>query len=126
MSIPVDVGDLTAVLEDFASGYLLTTTDGRVKVVTVDPTPDLTGLLVRAPGRGTLRNLAANDAVTLMFPPRTPRGHTLLVDGSGSVVGEDVVVEPRAAVLHRPASHADAPPSGTGCGHDCAPVTSAE
>jgi hypothetical protein len=121
MSIPVEIGDLAAALEKFGSGYLLTTTDGRVKVVTVDPTYDA-GLRVAGPGRGTLANLATNPTVTLVFPPPEPRGHSLLVDGTARVEGEDVVVEPTSAVLHRPASHADGPLPADGCGHDCAPV----
>lgn len=122
MSIPVEIGDLKAALEDFGSGYLLTTTEGRVKVVTVDPEYGDRGLRVAAPGRGTLANLALNRAVTLVFPPLVAHGHSLLVDGTAQVEGDDVVVEPRSAVLHRPASHADGPLPADGCGHDCAPV----
>lgn len=123
MSIPVDIGDLAAALERFASGYLLTTTDGRVKVVTVDPVPDGHGLRVGAPGGGTLRNLAANPAVTLVFPPLQAHGHSLLVDGTATVEGDDVVIVPGSAVLHRPAAHADGPLPADGCGHDCEPIS---
>lgn len=123
MSIPVEIGDLVAVLEDYGSGYLLTTTEGRVKVVTVDPSAEDTGLRLPAPGRGTLRNLAANAAVTLVFPPREQHGYTLLVDGTGAADGDDVVVTPTSAVLHRPAAHADGPLPPDGCGHDCEPVS---
>lgn len=122
MSIPVEIGDLEGTLADFGSGYLLTTTEGRVKVVTVDPECDGTGLVVAGPGRGTVANLAANPAVTVVFPPAEPKGYTLLVDGTAVVEGEDVRVEPATAVLHRPRSHADGPLPPDGCGHDCAPV----
>lgn len=122
MSIPVEIGDLEGALADFGSGYLLTTTDGRVKVVTVDPTHDDGTLVITAPGRGTLANLAANHTVTLVFPPAAPKGYSLLVDGTGDVDGEDVRVTPATAVLHRPRSHADGPLPPDGCGHDCAPV----
>lgn len=122
MSIPVDVRDLRTALDDFGSGYLLTTADGRVKVVTVDPVHDDAGVSIATPGRGTLANVAGNPAVTLVFPPREPRGYTLLVDGTATCRGEDVLVEPASAVLHRPASHADGPLPPDGCGHDCAPV----
>ena len=54
MSIPVQIGDVTAALERFGSGYLLTTSDGRVKVVTVDPVGVDGGLRIIGPGRGTL------------------------------------------------------------------------
>ncbi|HWJ80713.1 MAG TPA: pyridoxamine 5'-phosphate oxidase [Nocardioides sp.] len=122
MSIPVPVGDLKAALADFGSGYLLTTTEGRVKVVTIDPEHDGSGLRIPGPGRGTLANVGANPTVTLVFPPRQTHGYSLIVDGTARADGEDVVVEPASAVLHRPAAHADGPLAGDGCGHDCAPV----
>ncbi|HWJ10417.1 MAG TPA: pyridoxamine 5'-phosphate oxidase [Nocardioides sp.] len=123
MSIPVDPADLHRAVADFDSGYLLTTSSPQVKVVTVDPVvaPDGT-LRIAGPGRGTLRNLAENDAVTVVFPPRERHGYTLLVDGTGRVDGDDVVVAATGAVLHRPADHADGPVPPDGCGHDCAPV----
>lgn len=125
MSIPVDVRDLAAALAERDAGYLLTVTGaGTVKVVTVEPTFTDGILLVEGPGRGTLANLAAPGPVTLVFPPREHRGYTLLVDGTGQVVGDDVRVTPTGAVLHRPAHHADGPASAGGCGHDCAPVAS--
>lgn len=104
MSLPVAIADLVAALERFGSGYLLTTADGRVKVVAVDPASEGPGLRVAAPGRGTLKNLAANPAVTLVFPPLETPGYTLLVDGTGTPDGDDVVVTPTSAVLHRPAA----------------------
>lgn len=134
MSIPVDVARLAEALADFGSGYLLTTTGGRIKVVTVDPEVVDGAVRITGPGRGSLANIAGNDAVTLVFPPRIPRGYTLLVDGVAQAEGEDLVVTPSAGVLHRPAAHADAgPETGAdtgadraadpdGCGHDCRPV----
>jgi hypothetical protein len=130
MSIPVELAGLAAALEDFGSGYLMTTTDGAVKVVTVDPEVTDGVLVVERPGKGTVANLADNAAVTLVFPPREPRGFTLLVDGTGEVAGEDVRVTPTGAMLHRPRRHADGPPPPAfageqtdSCGNDCAPVT---
>src|SRR4051794_14118252 len=102
MSIPVDPADLARTLDDFGAGYLMTTADGAVKVVTVEPSAVDDVLLVVRPGKGTVRNLAANPAVTLVFPPREPKGFSLLVDGTGEVEGEDVRVTPATAVLHRP------------------------
>lgn len=123
MSIPVDPADLHRAVADFDSGYLLTTSSPQVKVVAVDPAVTEDGTLrIDDPGKGTLRNLEANDAVTVVFPPREPHGYTLLVDGTGRVDGADVVVVATGAVLHRPAAHADGPVPPDGCGHDCAPV----
>lgn len=129
MSIPVAIADLASALEEFGAGYLLTTTGGTVKVVTVEPRVSEGAVLVDAPGGGTLANLAGNAAVTLVFPPAEPKGFTLLVDGSGEVVGDDVRVTPTGAVLHRPAMHGDGPPpprsvgeATDSCGNECAPV----
>lgn len=125
MSIPVDPADLHQALGDFDSGYLLSTSSPQVKVVTVDPLAGADGTLrIAGPGRGTLRNLADNPVVTLVFPPRERHGYTLLVDGTAALDGpDDVVVTASAAVLHRPAAHADGPVPPDGCGHDCAPVS---
>jgi hypothetical protein len=103
VSIPVDLADLPGVLEGFDLGYLLTTADGRVKVVAVDCQAVDGLLLVAAPGRGSTANLATNPAVTLLFPPTEPPGFTLLVDGTAEVVGDVARVTPTSAVLHRPA-----------------------
>ncbi|MFC6286094.1 pyridoxamine 5'-phosphate oxidase family protein [Nocardioides sp. GCM10027113] len=123
MSIPVPIDRLAETLQDFGPGYLLTAgADGRVKVVTVEPTP-VDGALACGASRGSAANATANPAATLLFPPPEPRGFSLIVDGDASVAsGDEVSVRPTKAVLHRPASHADGPVAGDGCGHDCKPV----
>lgn len=122
MSIPVDVAELAATLAGFGPGYLLTTSGGRIKAVTVEPTTVDGVLCVESPGRGSCGNADRNPVVTLVFPPIEPRGYTLIVDGDASVAGDDVTVTPTHAVLHRPAAHADGPVADDGCGHDCKPV----
>jgi Pyridoxamine 5'-phosphate oxidase len=132
MSIPVSLDRLAEALGDFGAGYLLSVSgDGRVKVVTVEPTVADGAVLVAGPGGGTLANLAGNPQVTLAFPPPLPMGFTLLVDGTAEVAGDDVRITPSGAVLHRPAAHSDGPPapgmsaeaeSPTACGDDCHPV----
>ena len=123
MSIPVAVADLNTALADFGAGYLLTTSaDGRVKVVTVEPRLVEGRLKVSGPGRGSVANVSVNTLVTVLFAPLAQRGYTLLVDGEASVEGDDVLINPTSAVLHRPAAHADGPPSSDGCGQDCSPV----
>lgn len=130
MSIPVDVAGLERTLADFGSGYLVTVSaDGAAKVVTVDPTVTDGLVVVRAPGRGSLANVAGNPRVTLVFPPAERHGFTLLVDGTAGPDGDDLRVDPASAVLHRPAAHSDGPPaptapaaSATDCGNDCHPV----
>lgn len=122
MSIPVEIAKLADALADHGAGYLLTSSaDGAVKAVTVEPTL-VDGVLRCPPSRGSAANLAANPKATLLFPPREPRGHTLLVDGTATASDEGIDVTPASAVLHRPASHASGPVDGEGCGNDCAPV----
>jgi hypothetical protein len=103
MSIPVDVADLPSTLAAFGRGYLLTSSAGRVKAVSVRAEPGKGALLVRAPGRGSIANVGANPVVTLLFPPPGGEGMTLLVDGTAAADGDDVRVTPTGAVLHKPA-----------------------
>lgn len=124
MSIPVDLADLNTALADFGAGYLLTAgPDGKVKAVTVEPRIVEGRMVVSGPGRGSLANVRANASVTVLFPPLAQRGYTLLVDGEATLDGDDVVVAPSGAVLHRPAAHSDGPGPPDGCGHDCKPVS---
>jgi hypothetical protein len=98
MSILVSIEELPERLADFGAGYLLTTQ--------VRPTWQGARLEVAAPGPGTLRNLAANATVSLVFPPADPQAsgqHSLIIDGQAEAVGDDVLIVPTAAVLHRPA-----------------------
>ncbi|KRF20654.1 hypothetical protein ASG90_18990 [Nocardioides sp. Soil797] len=100
MSILVDLTRLAATLQDFGSGFLVTTgEDGRAKVVTVDPEVEA-GAIMLPPSKGSARNLAMHSAATLVFPPLQAKGYTLLVDGdavpSGAVPSGAV---PSGAVL---------------------------
>lgn len=106
MSILVSIEELPERLADFGAGYLLTTQDGRIKIVSVRPQWRGARLEVAAPGPGTLRNLAANATVSLVFPPTDPQApgqHSLIIDGQAEAVGDDVLIVPTAAVRHRPA-----------------------
>lgn len=127
MSIPVDPKDLAGALADHEAGYLLTVSaDGRIKAVTVEPTATAEALVIDGVSRGSARNIAADPHVTVLFPPRARHGFTLIVDGTATVGDEQITVAPEAAVLHRPAAHADGPlptaASADACGNDCRPV----
>jgi len=105
MSVLVDLADLPERLQEFDRGYLLTSKDGLVKAVSAWAVPAEDGTLrVATPGRGSVANVAANPVVTLLFPPLTSPGMSLLVDGTAAADGDDVVVTPTGAVLHRPVS----------------------
>ena len=102
MSVVVDLADLPDRLREFDRGYLLTTRDGLVKAVSVRAVAEDGRLLVATPGRGSVANVGANPAVTLLFPPLEGPGMTLLVDGTAAAEGDDVRVTPTGAVLHKP------------------------
>ena len=102
MSVLVDVADIPARLAEFDRGYLLTSKDGLVKAVSVRAVPVDGGLRIATPGRGSVANVDANPNLTLVFPPLANPGMSLLVDGIGAVDGEDVIVTPTGAVLHKP------------------------
>lgn len=102
MSVVVDLADLPERLRDFDRGYLLTSRDGLVKAVSVRAVVEDGTLLVATPGRGSVANVEAFPAVTLLFPPLDDPGMTLLVDGTAAAEGDDVRVTPTGAVLHKP------------------------
>src|SRR5690349_4496429 len=105
VSIQVRPDELQPVLADFDAGYLLTVdpATARVKVVSVRPTLVNGVLIVAGPGRGSLANVRANAAVTLVWPPMAAGGFSLIVDGSAECSGDDVRVTPTGGVLHKPA-----------------------
>jgi hypothetical protein len=100
MSIPVDIEDLPEAMARFAGAYLLTTVDGRVKVVHARPALVDGVLRIESPGRGSLAKATANPVVTLVWPPLESDGPTLLVDGAAVVDGDAVLVTPETGVLH--------------------------
>lgn len=101
MSVLVDLADIPARLAEFDRGYLLTSKDGLVKAVSARALPEDDRLRVTAPGRGSVANVTANAEVTLLFPPLDDAGMTLLVDGTATAEGDDVVITPTGAVLHK-------------------------
>lgn len=110
MSHPVAPADLGRALEEYAEGYLLTVTaDATTRAVAVRPRL-VDGRVVVGAGRSSSANVAGNPSVTLLCPPTTPQGFTLLVDGTAAVEGEEIRIEPVSVVLHRPPYHSDGPP----------------
>lgn len=118
MSIAVDLEGLAAAVADYGSAHLLSTDGTKVRTVCADVT--LTDGVFRAPrSKSTAKNVAANPVVTLLFPPTVHHGYSLIVDGTAQVTGEELLVTPTNAVLHRPAAHSDGPIAPGGCEHDC-------
>ncbi|GAB7007119.1 hypothetical protein JCM18899A_45920 [Nocardioides sp. AN3] len=109
MSYPVAAADLGLALEQYAEGYLLTVTaDATTRAVSVRPRL-LDGRVVVGAGRSSSANVAANPHVTLLCPPTAEKGFTLLVDGTATVEGEEIRIEPTSSVLHRAPYHSDGP-----------------
>lgn len=120
MSIPVDIDKLASAVADFGAGYLLTVSpQGRVKAVTVDPVVESGAVRILGQSRGSAENLVGNPAVTVVYPPLETHGYSLIIDGTATVVNDGFEITPTAAVLHRPAAHADGPPPPRGCQNDC-------
>lgn len=123
MTILIDLGRLGEAAAEFDHAYLLTVSDaGAIKVNTVDPAVGPNGIrLTGAWGVQARANIAAQPAVTVVWPPRDFHGFTLIVDGSAALDGDAIVITPAKAILHRPAAHADGPAWAVNdaCVQDC-------
>ncbi|MGI9601724.1 MAG: hypothetical protein ACR2QE_07560 [Acidimicrobiales bacterium] len=107
MSIAVDLSELDEVVADLDPAAFVCTAgpDLATKVMHVLVDRDAAGWSARV-GRGTVVNVEAGAAVTLVFPGATPDAMSLLVDADAEVVpGEQptVALRPTAAVWHRSA-----------------------
>lgn len=103
MSIKVPLDDLPATLAAYPWCYLVTVGDDQRAHSLAVPTVLVDGRFTAAAGRTTRANAAARPMVTLVFPAASGREYSLIVDGSAQVDGEQVVVVPTGAVMHRPA-----------------------
>ena len=104
VSVAVNPEELPGEMSGRRLAYLITTGPDGAKVVAVDVVADTGGLVVAGVGAGSRAHIGDRPAVTLVFPPVDVHDMTLLVDGDATIPGgEDVVVVPRSAVLHRPA-----------------------
>jgi hypothetical protein len=104
VSIEVALDDLPSAVAEFAFAYLVTVADdGRARVLAVATEATDGRLVVADAGRSAPANVAARPAVTLVYPPPTPEGMSLLVDGDATADGTTVTVTPTRAVRHRSA-----------------------
>ena len=120
MSAKVDFARLADAVGDYDNygfAYLITVGDDYCPHTT-SVTPVLSdGVIdVGSVGRHTRANVSRHAGATLVWPPREPRGYSLIVDGHAEEpeTGHLRIV-PDAAILHRLAT----PASDTGYTYDC-------
>lgn len=104
--------------------YLLSSSDdGRPHAVAVRVHWEGDRLLLSA-GRRSLANVAARQAVSVLWAARGADDYSLIVDGDAEVVGSGesaaVRITITRAVLHRPG--APLTPTASVCGSDCVPL----
>lgn len=111
MTIPVSLDQLAPTLTAFDHAYVITLrgADEFVKIVTVDPFVRDDRLVITTGHRSIFDYVTADPRVTVVWPPREHHGFSLIVDGQGSVVGDELVVEIDHGILHRPHEHDDGP-----------------
>lgn len=110
-----------------AVSYVVTVAaDGRAHVVPARAAVADGTVVVGGLGSRTRSNLAAGSVVTVLWSPAEPDGYTLIVDGTGEIHDDTMVVRPTRAVLHRSGSGPRSTPQDTstdagtgGCVADC-------
>jgi hypothetical protein len=119
MSMKVELGELAERIREYGFAYLITVGEsGRAHVLAVSPEVTDNGLFVGGIGKHSVDNAASRPDLTLVWPPTTDGGYSLIVDGTATVGDGELTVAPVKAILHRPAPGAD----GTRVGSDCQTV----
>jgi hypothetical protein len=81
------------------------------------------GLVVPAPRHWPREQAGVSRPVTVLYPPATPDGYALIIDGTTTDTGASLTISVTRAVLHRRGRSPD--DGGTGCGSDCVPLVPA-
>ena len=123
MTVPVGLEQLFTEAAKYGDApYLLTVSDdGRPHAVSVRISWE-NGNLQLSGGTRSRSNASRRPEVTLLWPAIEHGGFSLIVDGSASVSGEQIVIRPASAVLHR--SFGASPEREAGS--ECRPVLSPE
>lgn len=104
MSIPVELSQLATTVGRYRFAYLLTSAhEGAPHVVAVTPAWQDGRFVIAGLGQRTRTNAGERPAVALVWPPQDASEPSLIVDGQATVDGQQLMVIPARAVLHRPA-----------------------
>jgi len=108
MSFKVTIEDIDKRFAEYGnSAFVVTMTEaGKAKIVhSVISLED--DCLICSPGKGTLKNLADSSSVSLIFPPHSDDGFSMIIDGDGQILDSEkgsIKVKITGGVLHRPAA----------------------
>ncbi|BBX24197.1 hypothetical protein MTER_36080 [Mycolicibacter terrae] len=120
MARTVDLARLAELLPGYRYAFLVTVGDDyRIRTVAITPTFDGARLDIGPVGTHGRENMAARDAVTLVWPARDVGDYSLFVDGRAEVPDDPagpVLVTPTKALLHRPVFEGG---RAVGTVHDC-------
>lgn len=120
MARTVDLARLAELLPGYRYAFLVTVGDDyRIRTVAITPTFDGARLDIGPVGTHGRENMAARDAVTLVWPAPDVGEYSLFVDGRAEVPDDPagpVLVTPTKALLHRPVFEGG---RAVGTVHDC-------
>lgn len=117
MSVPVELEALAEQVEVHGPQALLLTVneDDRPHAVAIEVCFDA-GRLRAGAGSRTAANIARRPGVSVVWPSLAPGAYSLIVDGTASIDGSEVVIEPNRAVRHRtPVGSSGADPDAPSC-----------
>ena len=124
MSIPVELDALDDALGTYGrQAYLLSGgRDGRPHIAHVTLAWD-GGRFTCGIGRSASANIEACELVSLLWPPVTDGGYSMIVDAEAAAAGGTATLVPTTGVLHRPAPAPDGAAADGDCAADCAPIS---
>lgn len=117
MSVPVELEALAEELSGHGPQALLLTVneEDRPHAVAVEVAM-ADGHLRAGAGSRTAANISRHPGVSVLWPSLVPGTYSLIVDGTATVEGGDVVVAPSRAVRHRtPVGASGADPDAPSC-----------
>ena len=117
MSIPVELEALADAVASSGSVAMLVTVNehDRPHAVAVEVTWH-DGRLRTGAGSRTAANVGRRPGVSLVWPALVPGAYSLIVDGTATATGAEVVVAPERAVRHRtPVGTSGADPDAPSC-----------